>query len=189
MPIDCRQVRPDELGLLATIDRAERIDAQYAVVDGRLVVKPCTIDVPGWYPGKVATHVERLGDLQVRGGVVLGAWDGGTLVGLGSLDPAPVGGDPTVLQLDLLHVSRPARHRGIGRRLVGLLADRARSRGAASLYISATPTRNTVDAYLRMGAVVLTHPDPHLLAREPDDIHLLLDLGVFSCTGRGSSTR
>jgi hypothetical protein len=55
-----------------------------------------------------------------------------------------------------------------------LLAERARALGASGLYISATPTRNTVDAYRRMGASVLARPDPDLLAREPDDVHLLL---------------
>lgn len=60
--------------------------------------------------------------------------------------------------------------------LTELAASRARSLGAAALYISATPTRGTVDAYLRMGAQLLRAPDPELFAREPEDIHLCLSL-------------
>ena len=56
------------------------------------------------------------------------------------------------------------------------MANEARERGATSLYISATPTRGTVDAYLSMGAKLLVSPDPEILAREPDDIHLVLKL-------------
>jgi hypothetical protein len=50
----------------------------------------------------------------------------------------------------------------------------------AALYISATPTRNTVDAYLHLGAMLADPPDPYLLALEPDDIHLILALGFLS---------
>jgi hypothetical protein len=44
----------------------------------------------------------------------------------------------------------------------------------AALYISARPTRNSVDAWRRIGAVLATAPDRDLLALEPDDIHLIL---------------
>ena len=60
--------------------------------------------------------------------------------------------------------------------LTKMLADQARSLGATALYISATPTRGPVDAYLRMGARVMAVPDPQLLAAEPEDIHLRLGL-------------
>ena len=75
-----------------------------------------------------------------------------------------------------MHVSRAHRGRGVARRLIAMLAERAAALGATALYISATPTRNTVDAYLRIGARLADPPDPVLLAREPDDIHLLLPL-------------
>jgi GNAT superfamily N-acetyltransferase len=70
----------------------------------------------------------------------------------------------------------PYHHRGIGRQLPWRLAERARRVGATGLYVSATPTRDTVDAYRHMGAIVLETPDPALLALEPDDIHLLLPI-------------
>ena len=42
--------------------------------------------------------------------------------------------------------------------------------------VSSTPTRATVDAYIRMGAERCPEPDPELFAREPEDIHLVLRL-------------
>jgi hypothetical protein len=48
-----------------------------------------------------------------------------------------------------------------------------RARGAALLYISATPTENTIDFYRGCGAVVNPAPDAVLYAQEPDDIHML----------------
>src|SRR5437763_5629078 len=40
------------------------------------------------------------------------------------------------------------------------------------LYVSATPTRGTVDFYMSCGFEPLVTPDPELFALEPDDIHL-----------------
>jgi GNAT superfamily N-acetyltransferase len=97
-------------------------------------------------------------------------------VGLGSLDTSGVGGDRAVMKLDHLYVSAGYRGRGIGHVLTRRVRDLARSLGASRLYISATPTRATVDAYLRMGAEMLDSPDPELFALEPEDIHLALSV-------------
>ena len=63
-----------------------------------------------------------------------------------------------------MHVSRPHRGRGVARRLIAMLAEQATALGATALYISATPTRNTVDAYVRIGARLADPPDPVRLA-------------------------
>ncbi len=76
----------------------------------------------------------------------------------------------------MLYVSAEYRGRRIGRSLTQMTANLARSLGAVALYISATPTRGTVDAYLRMGANLLQAPDQELFAREPEDVHLCLTL-------------
>lgn len=171
-----RDLEPGEFEQLASIDRAEHIDAQYVLTGDTIEPTPCAIDVLGWYPDELTGYNARLHDLSARGGVVVGAWDDAALVGLASLDPAPIGVDPTMLKLDMLYVGRAHRHRGIGSRLVATISERARGLGATALYISSSPTRNTVDAYRRMGAVVLGSPDPRLFAFEPDDIHLRLPI-------------
>jgi hypothetical protein len=57
-----RELDVGEFELLATIDRAERIDAQYRVRDGALRAVACDIDVAGWWPGEVDRFVARLED-------------------------------------------------------------------------------------------------------------------------------
>jgi len=52
----------------------------------------------------------------------------------------------------------------------------AREQGAKQLYISATPSENTVNFYLRLGCRVTAQPDPELLELEPKDIHLECDV-------------
>jgi hypothetical protein len=61
----------------------------------------------------------------------------------------------------------------LGKRLFDLARAVARERGARQLYISATPSENTVNFYLRLGCQVAEEPDPELLALEPEDIHLV----------------
>jgi hypothetical protein len=41
------------------------------------------------------------------------------------------------------------------------------------LYISAAPTENTVNFYLRRGSLLAATPEPDLFALEPKDIHLV----------------
>jgi GNAT superfamily N-acetyltransferase len=76
------------------------------------------------------------------------------------------------LQLEFLHVSSAYRKRGLGARLFGMAKSIARERGAKRMYISATPSENTVNFYMRLGCEIASEPDPELLAREPEDIHL-----------------
>ncbi len=174
--VTIRELRREEAGILASIDRGERIDEEYALVDGRLELHQVDIDADGWNREELADFVGRLEALIDSGGVVLGAWDGDAIVGLGSLDLAPIGGDPAVLKLDMLYVGRSHRGHGVGHTLTAALADRARAHGASRLYISATPTRGTVDAYLAMGAAPVRGPNPDLFRLEPEDIHLVLPI-------------
>ena len=73
-----------------------------------------------------------------------------------------------LLQLKMLHISRPDRKQGLGARLFREAQAIARERGAHGLYISATPSLNTITFYQRLGAVVtpLGHVrfDPHVPA-------------------------
>jgi len=64
----------------------------------------------------------------------------------------------------------------LGRRLFELAKATAREQGAKQLYISATPSENTVNFYLRLGCRVTAQPDPELLELEPKDIHLECDV-------------
>ena len=64
----------------------------------------------------------------------------------------------------------------MGQQLMQLVIDKARELGAKKLYISATPSRNTVHFYQRRGCVLASEVDPILFAKEPEDIHLELTL-------------
>jgi GNAT superfamily N-acetyltransferase len=172
-----RALQRNEADLLRFIDRSERIDGVYRKTGSSLLLEATLQMVAPWQRSELDDYVSRLHAVLAAGGHAHGAWDASQLVAFAALDVAGVNGEPTTLKLDLLYVSAGYRGRGIGRKLTELVAAQARSLGARTLYISATPTRGTVDAYLRMGAEVNPSPDPDLLAREPEDIHLILRLG------------
>jgi GNAT superfamily N-acetyltransferase len=169
-----RDLSSAELEQLASIDRAEHIDGHYVLAGGALLFVPEEVEATSWSPSEVDDRVGRLRELHGAGGSVVGSWVDDRLVALASLDARPVTHTPRVLKLDMLYVDAAHRRQGFARRLVALISERAMEAQAVALYISATPTRNTVDAYLRMGAVLADPPDPHLFELEPEDIHLLL---------------
>jgi predicted N-acetyltransferase YhbS len=69
-------------------------------------------------------------------------------------------------------VTKPWRRYGIGCALTNEVIRLARIEGAPRLYVSATPTRGTVDFYMRQGFVPVATPNERLFALEPDDIHM-----------------
>jgi predicted N-acetyltransferase YhbS len=172
-----RRLTRDEVDLIWTIDRSEVLHHTYELHGGQLVRTPNYFEVPGWRSDAAETETPLLLDCFDRGGTFLGVFDAGTLVGVGVLDSARVGPAADQMQLFYLYVSRAYRGRGVGTQLFDAALSRARELGANALYVSATPTENTVDFYLNRGCVLAPEPDPRLLAAEPDDIHLVYPLG------------
>lgn len=172
-PVVFRPLSRDEIPLIWTIDRAELIDRIYVLQDGELVLQPHNFAVPGWPPGMAEKDTPLLYETFDRGGHFLGALDEGQLVGVAVVDTRWRGPLRDLLQLEMLHVSNPYRKQGLGTRLFTEAQAVARDRGANGLYISATPSENTVNFYRRLGSTVIAEPDPGLFAREPDDIHLI----------------
>jgi GNAT superfamily N-acetyltransferase len=170
--VEFRKLRRDEIELIWTIDRREHISNIYRLVDGELRLEPHDFDVPGWHPDNVARTTPLLYKMDDRGGRFFAAFDGDALVGVSVLDTVARGEGADLLQLELLHVSRDYRGRGLGVRLFEQARAAARELGARGLYISATPSENTIHFYQSRGATLLASPDAELFAMEPEDIHL-----------------
>jgi len=107
------------------------------------------------------------------GGMAIGAFDGGRLVGIATLRR---GIRPGMDQLEALFVDRAHRRQGIASRLIDGIEAAAREGGARSLYVSATPSESAVGCYLSRGFVPTDEPVPELLELEPEDVHMVLDL-------------
>jgi len=167
-----RRLQRPEIGLLWTIDRRELVERIYEVRDAGLVLRAAVFDIRGWPTGEPEKAMPLLEASFDRGGAFLGVFDGSRLVGAAVIDPRRLGPADDLVQLSFLHVGRDHRRLGVGTDLFEAAQDVATELGAAGLYVSATPSENTVDFYRRRGCQVTLHPDPELLALEPEDVHL-----------------
>jgi GNAT superfamily N-acetyltransferase len=156
-----RRLERDEIQRLWDVDRSEIHENVYRVRDGELVLEPFYFEVPGWHPQEVIDVTPKLAEIFERGGVFLGAFDGETIAGVVVQDGE---------RLQYLYVGAPYRGTGLGTRLFESAVAHA---PGDRVVISATPTENTIDFYLRRGCVLDPSPDPAALAAEPEDVHLV----------------
>ena len=144
--------------------------------DGALVLEKEHYDVPQWSEAEKQMRIDGLQKVFDKGATFYGAFDGYDLVGMSVLDHNPVRSGEKRLNLEGLWVSHPYRGSGIGKKLFELAADEARERKAKAMYVSATPSKNTVHFYKRLGCKSAEPIDGYLYKNEPEDIHLELKL-------------
>ena len=174
--VTIRELRREEVQGVWSVDRSEVIDAVYYHQGGELVLRPEHYDMKGWPPGEAEHYGPILLDCYDRGGTFYGAFDGHGLVGAAVLESRFIGRERDQLQLKFLHVGRSHRGSGLGRTLFHKAVARARERGARRLYISSTPSENSVGFYLGLGCRLTKEVDPELFELEPGDIHMEFDI-------------
>jgi GNAT superfamily N-acetyltransferase len=169
-----RQLDAMDLLRVGEIDRSERIETVYVQDGSRLEEKHGDWSARAWFPEGGGEHTvahqrhECERDLAA-GGIALGAFAEGRLVGIGIVIPHI---RPGVAQLAFLHVSNGHRAQGVGGHLCDELERLARKHNDTRMVVSATPSLNTVRFYLRRGFEPMAEPLPELYEREPDDVHL-----------------
>ena len=174
MPITIRELPSEDLARLAEIDRTEHITLGYQCRDGVLASAPVDWRVPRWNPDpahafSVAAHIRAAAPVFAAGAVLLGAFDGAALVGLGLLRHRLTDG---TAQLAFLQVGSGHRRRGVGALLTAEMIRRARERGARTLYVSATPSESAVGFYTSQGFRPAGEVNRELFELEPEDIHM-----------------
>lgn len=176
MGIIYKDLSPAELHRIAEIDRAEEIRESYYLHNDQLLLKPDRQTVTHFDQQELDEIIQRQHKLISTGGRVIGAFDDNSLVGVASLDGVKRGIQHNYLKMDILYVSKRVRGQKVGQNLLEQCKTIAKGLGAEKLYISATPTRGTVDFYLKNGAILTKEIDPGLFALEPEDIHLELKI-------------
>lgn len=164
-----------ELVKLKEIDRTEEIATAYIFEGGKLKLQaePC---LAGPFTAEeLVQMIEQQSKLLANGGIVIGAFDTETLIGITSVEQQKRGKDANYCKMDILYISLAYRGMGIAYQLLQAAKKAAQEFGARLLYISATPTQGTVDFYLKAGARLVTEIDPKLFELEPLDIHLELN--------------
>lgn len=177
-----RPLRVDELRRVAEIDVTEDGDVVLEQHGDALGVRPEEWHRP---PRAVETwaRFEATWRSFLPAGLALGAFDGGRLVGIATLRR---GLRPGVDQLEALFVDRAHRRQGVAAALVQAIEAAARAGGAARLYVSATPSESAVGFYRSRGFEPTADPIPELLALEPEDVHMVLELDAPAVAARRS---
>jgi GNAT superfamily N-acetyltransferase len=163
-----------ELLRVAEIDRSERINVRYQQHGIELVASEGTWDSPPWDrhghgEHSVRAQLDALEQYVDAGGIALGAFADGRVVGIGVVLPHL---RPGIAQLAYLHVNAPVRATGIGSALCEQLEAIARAAGDSDMVVSATPTGNTVHFYRGRGFRPMAEPFAELFELEPEDIHM-----------------
>jgi predicted N-acetyltransferase YhbS len=174
--IQYRAIGPSELDRLGEIDRTEAIDHIYYMRNDELVLEEEHWHLTDWPPGHLDELININKSLLARGGSAWGAFDGDRLVGIASLDSEFIGRKGDTLNMAILHVSHGYRGRGIGTRLMEFTKERALELGAGRIYVSGMPTKRAVTFYMNRGCQLADEVDPELFEREPEDIHMIMDL-------------
>ena len=170
--MNIRKLARDEISAIWQIDRSEVIDNIYYLRDGKLVLEAEHFEMEGWPPGEPEHYTPILLDCYDRGGHFWGIFIKGEMIGAAILENKRIGSRKDTLQLKFLHVSCAYRQQGLGKKLFLITSQKARDMGAKKIYVSATPSENTVNFYMRMGCVLATEIDQELFKLEPEDIHL-----------------
>jgi predicted N-acetyltransferase YhbS len=144
--IEYRTLAVAEIELLDEIDRSEVIDGRYQIHNGALVLDAeLHFEAHGWPAGEPDASKPRIHECMARGGAAWGAFAGDRLIGIAVLDGRRIGINLDTLDMYFLHTSNGYRGRGVGEELVRLVRDRATELGARRLYVSSTPSANSVN--------------------------------------------
>jgi ribosomal protein S18 acetylase RimI-like enzyme len=167
--ITYRRLNLSEKERLAEVDRSESITEAYRQTGSDLELVDVEWVVPPWS----VQEILKEWDVFLKDDCLLwGAFDGDLLVGFCGFRPDIA---LNTGQFSLLHVSKAYRRRGIGHQLAEMLIDYVREQEIPSLYVTATPTKGTVDFYRNLGFRPTDMPLPELLEMEPDDIHMRME--------------
>jgi len=120
----------------------------------------------------IENRIKNLKNIYDGGGTIYGAFHNDTFVGLVSLKDKLIGKNNDTIQLCSCFVSKDYRKRGNAAKLVSMLKEKAKELGGQKMYVSATPSINTVHFYMSIGFKVTDEPIKELFDEEPEDIHM-----------------
>ncbi|EXS25190.1 acetyltransferase family protein [Acinetobacter sp. 742879] len=173
-----RSLQSSEIDLIwQQISRRELITQNYIQKPQQLELVDCFFDVQNWDSYHLENDPPKLKQLFAQGSIFIGAFDASEkLVGVSVVSNQVITDYPHARLLHYFYVDADQQGQGIGSKLMQAAKESAKQLGANQLYISATPSRRTVDFYMKHGAQPLSTPDQQLWQLEPEDIHLLYKL-------------
>jgi len=176
MTILYRVLNIEELERVRDIDRSDYSNRTYSVKEGTLVLEEKPFLHPGFNSRTLKKIVNELSSGYRNGDIFSGAFDGTTLIGISGIENKFRGRDNDMLNFGPMWVSKAYRKLGIGKHLFEMMKDKAKDMGAKLLYVSATPSKNTIEFYLSICCRLTSEIDEELFKKEPFDIHMEYEL-------------
>lgn len=136
--------------MLSTFKHSQRITRKWVKIAGQWTFTGAD-DLREWDTDKRAWIAEYMHEQMSRGGAVVGAWCGDTLIGFCCVDGILRGTKSRYANLTMLFVDEDWHRCKIGKHLFAAVCDHARGLGASKLFISAIPALETVAFYQAMG--------------------------------------
>jgi predicted N-acetyltransferase YhbS/uncharacterized protein YdhG (YjbR/CyaY superfamily) len=167
--LSLNEIRSD---MLDSFVRKQEVFKCYRVIDGveMLIDNPFVEDWSIEQNRKIVS--ENFTRAIETGGCVIAALDGERVIGFASFFGELIGSEKQYVNLDMLHISREYRRRGIGKELWRRISAEARSCGYKKFYISAHSSEESQAFYRAVGCVSAAEIIPELFEAEPFDVHM-----------------
>jgi GNAT superfamily N-acetyltransferase len=167
--ISFREMRKNELERVSELDVSEDGALVFKQIRNRIEKHDTEWHRPRWDAAKCRSIADGIiSDLE-SGGVMLGAFDGELLVGVGVVRYRMEEG---VAELAGLWVSRDYRRKGVARQLASEIFRLAKDDGAREIYVSAMPSESAMGFYMSQGFRPADNVNEELYKQEPEDIHM-----------------
>lgn len=153
--------------------RYQVADEVWLPLDGKWILTRCEpAKVWDWDLEKRRATAKTISSGISDGGFAYGAFCNGKVIGYIYITGKFWGSRSQYTELKLYHISTPYRRLGIGRKLFDLARAEAISTGAEKLYISANNSKESQEAYRRLGCIDALEINPESVQREPFDIQM-----------------
>ena len=162
--------RDEIINKLDEIDSHEIIEESYYLKDGKLTLEKEYREIRHF-----DTWQERFEDLTEdydNGYTLLGAFDGEKLVGLACMRGNLIGKNNDTIDLSTCFTDKNYRKHGIATKLTNILKEKARQLNARKMYVSAAPSKNTVDFYMGIGFRMTNETIKMIYDENPTDIQM-----------------
>ena len=153
-----------------TLDYSESVKENYKLCNNELLLFEYACEIPNLEGSAREQRKSNLSEILQNDGVILNDICCNRIVGIASLKNKLY--RKGRMQLYSLHIDREFRGKGIGKSLFEGIEAIAKEKCAKGLYISASPKKNTIDFYLKQGAIITKDIEEELYREEPEDIHL-----------------
>lgn len=171
--ISYREIEEKEISptLFTSFNRYQDVKKCWRKENGKWILKDIVF-TEQWGSKEFIYLAKCLKNTIYQGGVVIGAFQNGNLVGFASIENYLFGKNKEYLQLSSIHISFGNRGCGMGKKLFCLICEKAKKLGAKKLYISAHSSEETQAFYNAIGCVEAKEYNNKLVAEEPYDCQL-----------------